>query len=94
MQWPHLGREPDSMGRLRRVECAASSSATDEQRVSRPAAITSVTAMMKFMKPIATTISGAFKHAAAVAIGVAIETFGSAFTLIAVMKMVMVLVPQ
>ena len=50
--------------------------------------------MIKFMKPIATTIAGAFRHAAAVAIGVAIEMFGSAFTSIAVMKMVMALVPQ
>ena len=44
--------------------------------------------MMKFMKPIAMMIDGAFGNDAAEAIGVATENFGSAITSIAAMKMI------
>ena len=46
--------------------------------------------MMKFMKPTAMMIDGAFGNDATEAIGVATEVFGSAITSIAAMKMVMV----
>ena len=44
--------------------------------------------MMKFMKPTAMMIDGAFGNDAAEAIGVATEVLGSAITSIAAMKMV------
>ena len=50
--------------------------------------------MMKFMKPTAMMIDGAFGNDAAEAIGVATEILGSAITSIAAMKMVMVPMPR
>ena len=50
--------------------------------------------MMKFMKPIAMMIDGAFGNDAAEAIGVATKVLGSAITSIAAMKMVMVPMPR
>ena len=50
--------------------------------------------MMKFMKPTAMMIDGAFGNDAAEAIGVATEGLGSVITSIAAMKMLMVLVPR
>ena len=52
------------------------------------------TTMMEFMKPIAIMMDGAFVNGAAEAIGVTTESFGSAITSIAAMKMVMVPMPR
>ena len=48
--------------------------------------------MMKFMKPTAMMIDGAFGNDAAEAIGVATEGLGSVITSIAAMKMLMAFV--
>ena len=77
-----------------RVQCAASASATDQQRCARSVVITPVTTMIESTKTIATMMDSVVGNDAAEAIGIATEELGSVITSIAVKKLLKVLVPR